>query len=93
MPSRADAENQKDAHNIAVSLVVYPSGRDTGNGERTAAVSSSNVMWLSYAAPRIEQIVVTEHPWINGMRILTVIGTNFGNVKIGDYPEESFAMR
>ena len=86
-------KNQKDAHNIAVSLVVYPSDRDTGNDVRTAAVSSSNVMWLSYAAPRIEQIVVTEHPWINGMRILTVIGTNFGSIEIGDYPEESFAMR
>ena len=52
-----------------------------------------NSVKLSYKAPYIEQIVVAEHPSINGARILTIIGKNFGSIDIGEYPETDSSMR
>ena len=85
--------NQKNAKEISVSMVVFPSDRTTGDVVRSAAVKSQNSVLFSYSQPVIDQIVVTEHPWISGMRKLTVIGRNFGSISIGEYPKPTFAMR
>jgi len=84
--------NQRNAKDIPVSLVVFPKDRKTGNTIRSAAVKSQNSVLFSYDFPFIEQIIVTEHPWINGMRKLTVIGRNFGEHEMGVHPLLEYAM-
>ena len=86
-------KNQKNAKDIAVSIVVFPSDRTTGDVIRNVAVKSENVVLFSYSEPTIDQIVVTEHPWISGMRVLTVIGRNFGSISIGKDPKLEYAMK
>ena len=85
--------NQRNAKDIPVSIVVFPKDRETGNMIRSAAVQSQNSVLFSYDPPFIEQVIVTEHPWINGMRKLTVIGRNFGSISMGAHPRLEYAMR
>ena len=70
-------------------VVIEKSGREL----RNAAIRSRNTVQLSYSVPDIKQVIVTEHPSISGLRLLKIIGSNYGSIKVSEYPDVEYEMR